>query len=193
MIELLRTLRSVRRFADTLIPDEALHDILTAARWAGSAKNVQPWHLIVVRDREMLQLLASCGPFASHLAGAQAAVVLVMRGPALPSLFDEGRLAQNIMLAAWAHGIGSCIGSLYPADNEAKAKEALAIPADRAVHTAISLGYPANEAALRVSQSPIAAPIPLGRQRLTELVSWERFGQVQDALRGAAQSRPELR
>ncbi|MBV8086052.1 MAG: nitroreductase family protein [Chloroflexi bacterium] len=176
-VELLRTLRSVRRFGATPIPDEALHDILTAARWTGSAKNVQPWHLIVVRDREMLQLLATCGPFAGHLAGAQAAVVLVMEGLALPGLFDEGRLAQNIMLAGWAHGIGSCIGSIYPADNEAKAKQALNIPQDRGVHTAISLGYPADDAALRVSQSPIAAPIPLGRQALTDLVSWERFGE----------------
>jgi nitroreductase len=176
-VELLRTLRSVRRFAQTPIPDEALKDVLIAARWTGSAKNVQAWHLIVVRDRETLQLLSTCGPFAGHIAGAQAAIVLVMAGPDPILLFDAGRLAQNIMLAAWAHGIGSCIGSIYPADGEAKAKQALDIPQDRAVHTAISLGYPADEAALLLSKSPIAAPVPIGRQPLRDLVSWERFGQ----------------
>jgi nitroreductase len=174
-IDVLRSLRSVRRFAEKPIPDDVLNDILTAARWTGSAKNTQPWRLVVVRDRQMLQTLAACGPFAGHLAGARAAIVLAMAGEGYASLLDAGRLAQNIMVAAWAHGVGSCIASLYPEDNEARARQALGVPDDRSVHTAISLGYPADDAALRLSQSPIAAPLPIGRQPLAELVSWERF------------------
>ena len=45
-------------------------------------------------------------PYAGHLAGAAAAIVLVMQNAS--QRFDQGRLAQSLMLAAWAHGVGSC-------------------------------------------------------------------------------------
>ena len=52
----LRSLRAVRRFSPQAIPDDVLLDVLDVARWTGSSKNTQPWHLIVVRDRETLAL-----------------------------------------------------------------------------------------------------------------------------------------
>jgi nitroreductase len=172
----LRSLRSVRRFSPEAIPDEVLLGILEVARWTGSSKNTQPWHVIVVRERETLVALSKCGPFAGHLAGAQAALVLVMddanRG------FDEGRLAQNVMLAAWAYGVGSCIGSLYPEANTARARALLDVPVERGLHTAISVGYPADAAALRLSANPAGlAAVPIGRADLSDLVSWDRLGQ----------------
>src|SRR5207248_9302518 len=87
---LLRALRAVRRFSDQPVSDEALREILETVRWTGSAKNVQPWHLIVVRDRETLRKLSECGDFAQHLAGAKLAIVLVMNGRG--NSFDAGRL-----------------------------------------------------------------------------------------------------
>jgi nitroreductase len=174
----LRSLRSVRRFSPQAIPDEVLLDVLEVARWTGSSKNTQPWHLIVVRERDTLAALAKCGPYAGHLAGAQAAIVLVMEDG--NKRFDEGRLAQNVMLAAWAHRVGSCIGSLYPEANTARAKELLGVPAKRWLHTAISLGYPADERALRLSADRAGlTEVPIGREDLSALVSWERFGQQQ--------------
>ena len=171
----LRSLRSVRRFSAQAIPDEVLLDVLEVARWTGSSKNTQPWHVIVVRERDTLTNLATCGPFAGHLAGAQAALVLVMEDS--NRRFDEGRLAQNVMLAAWAHGVGSCIGSLYPEANTARAMELLDVPAKRGLHTAISLGYPADDQALRLSANPAGlTSVPIGREDLSTLVSWERFG-----------------
>ncbi len=150
-------------------------DILETARWTGSAKNTQPWRLIVVRDRGTLKELSTCGQFAGHVAGATCAVVLVMddRRNAL----DAGRLAENIMLAAWAHGVASCIGSVWPGEDEERAKKLLGVPPERAVGVALSLGYPADTKALRVSQDNPANIIPLGRMELKELVSWDKFGQ----------------
>ena len=171
----LRTLRSVRRFSPQMIADEVLLDILEVARWTGSSKNTQPWHVIVVRERETLVALAKCGPFAGHLAGAQAALVLVVEDA--NRRFDEGRLAQNVMLAAWAHHVGSCIGSLYPEANTARAMALLGVPPKRGLHTAISLGYPADDQALRLSANPAGlTAVPIGREDLSTLVSWERFG-----------------
>jgi nitroreductase len=182
LITSLRTLRAVRRFSAKPIPDDVLNDIIEAGRWTGSAKNTQPWHLIVVRDRATLEMLARCGPFAGHLAGAQAAVALVMADE--QRQFDEGRLAQNLMLAAWAHGVGSCIGSLYPEANTQQAMAALGVPATRWLRTAISLGYPADKDALRLSADPgNLSALPLGRRESAELVSWERFGEADRELR----------
>jgi nitroreductase len=172
---LLRGLRAVRRFSGRAIPDAVLDDILDVARWTGSSKNSQPWHIVVVRERGRLEELAKCGPYAGHLAGAQAAVVLVMEDG--NRRLDEGRLAQNIMLAAWAHGIGSCIASIYPEANKVRARELLGVPPKRWLHTAISLGYPADERALRLSSDRTGlTEVPIGRRDVADLVSWEKLG-----------------
>jgi hypothetical protein len=81
------------------------------------------------------------------------------------------------MLAAWAHQVGSCIGSLYPEPNVVRAKELLGVPPSKWLHTAISLGYPADKRALRLSLDRRGlTEVPLGRRDLTTLVSWERYG-----------------
>jgi nitroreductase len=174
---LLRSLRAVRRYADRPVPEDVLFSILEAARWTGSAKNTQPWELVVVRERATLAELATCGPYASHLAGAAAAIVLVMHEAS--QRFDEGRLAQTLMLAAWAHGVGSCIGSLYPDDNTRRARSALGVPDERWLRTSIALGYPADERALRISKelanTGVPVGLPIGRRGLDELVGWERY------------------
>ncbi len=174
LISTLRSMRADRRFSSDPVPDDVLQDVLEAARWTGSSKNTQPWHVVVVRERHTLLELAKCGPFAGHIAGAKLALVLVMTDG--NQRFDEGRLAQNLMLAAWAHGIGSCIGSLYPEPNTRRARELLDVPASRWLHTAISLGYPADESALRLSANRgNLATVPLGRRALADFVSWDRF------------------
>ncbi|HVS06984.1 MAG TPA: nitroreductase family protein [Candidatus Dormibacteraeota bacterium] len=170
--KLIKSLRSVRQFSDREIPDDVLRDILDTGRWAGSAKNSQPWDLVVVTNRDTLTALSKCGRFAGHLAGAKLALALVMRGDDVWSGMDEGRLMQNLMLAAWAHGVGSCIGSIYP-EHQQRARELLGIPENRYLRTVLSIGYPASPEALRL---PPNAGIPRGRRPLDDLVSRERLG-----------------
>ena len=177
VIEIVRTLRAVRRFAAQPIPAAVLQDLLEVARWTGSAKNTQPWEVVVVTDRQRLVQLAGCGQYAEHLTGAPLAIALVMHHAT--QAFDAGRLAQNIMVAAWTHGVGSCIASLFPDENERQAKALLGVPTERSMQTAISLGYPADAAALRLRSAPpgTRATVPTGRKALDELVSWERYGR----------------
>jgi nitroreductase len=115
------TLRTVRRFADRPVDDEALRTILDAGRRAGSSKNLQRWGFVVVRDRARLEQLAAVGPWAGHLRGAAVAVALVTPDPRaadapLSVVFDVGRAAENMVLAAWALGIGSCPATVYEQD-----------------------------------------------------------------------------
>ncbi|TMF58532.1 MAG: hypothetical protein E6I16_11355, partial [Chloroflexi bacterium] len=142
--DFLRSLRAVREFKRQPIPDDVVQDILEVARWSGSASNRQFAQIVVVRKPESLQALAGVGGYAGHLRGAALAMILVMPGEwAEGETFDEGRLAERIMLAAAAHGLGASIGWFSP-DGRAKAKQILGVPDPKVVRTAISIGYPAR-------------------------------------------------
>lgn len=166
-IPFLRSLRAVRAFCDEPVPQKVVDDVLEVARLSGSAGNKQPWELVVVRDRDMLHKLAGVEGYAGHLRGAALGVVLVMAGEREEQeAYDEGRLCERIMLAAWAHGVGSGIG-WFVRDGRSEVKKLLGIPADRTVRTAISLGYP-DEEVRRGRGAPVRKP-------LSEIVHEERY------------------
>ncbi len=174
LVSFLRSLRAVRSFRPDPVPQPVVDDILDVARWSGSASNRQPWEVVVIRDAETLQALANLEGYAAHLAGATLGIVLVMAGERPEQeTYDEGRLAERIMLAAAAHGVGSSIGWIVGSGRDA-AKDLLSIPPERVVRTAISLGYP-DEAARRPRTSAGQA-----RKPLDEIVHYERYGSIQE-------------
>ena len=171
LIALLRSLRAVRQFRPDPVPQEVVDAVFKVARWSGSASNRQPWEFVVIRKRETLQALAALEGYAGHLAGAPLGIVLVMAGESgqfEQETFDEGRLSERIMLAAAAFGVGSSIG-WFRRSGEAAAREILDIPAERLVRTAISLGYPDEEA--RRSRPKHAQ----ARKPLSDIVHEERY------------------
>ncbi|MCO6450694.1 MAG: nitroreductase family protein [Caldilineales bacterium] len=160
--------RAIRQFNDQPISDEALVAILNAGRWSGSSKNNQPWHFVVLRQRDRLIALSQCGPFAGHLAGATVGIALVTGDwmERWPVAFDLGRAAQNMMLVAHEMGIGSVMANIYEIE---QANALLELPPELMCYSAISFGYPADPEAL--TQPPRA-----GRKRsLDEVVHWERW------------------
>jgi nitroreductase len=170
-IALLKSLRAVRQFRPDPIPQEVVQNLLEVARWSGSASNLQPWELIVIRNRQTLQALAKVEGYVGHLAGAPLGIVLVMagdRGQIEQETFDEGRLSERIMLAAAAYGVGSSVG-WFKGKGVAEAKRMLGIPEQRLVRTAISLGYP-DEEARRNRTKPAQA-----RKPLSQIVHEERY------------------
>jgi nitroreductase len=172
-IGFLRGLRAVRQLRQDPLPEAVLNDILEVARWSGSAGNRQPWEFVVVRDRAMLGRLATIdGANAQHLANAAVGLAIVIR-PEAPELdaYDEGRLAERILLAASAHGLGAAIGHFTgPGDTwaaSAEAKRLLGIPGGLLLRETISLGYPAEHLQ--------PTPNPPGRKPLEQLVHWDRY------------------
>ena len=168
--QIILSLRAVRHFTDQPVPDAVLEQILTAARWTGSAKNTQPWQFVVIRNRQTLQSLAGFGPFAGHLKGASLGILL-----ALPPghSFDAGRVAQNMMLAAWTAGVGSCIAYFHQED---RVRSLLGIPDAFQTQMAISFGYPLEDAPRMIDGQPIESVLAsLGRRPLEELVHWEQW------------------
>lgn len=166
----INTLRVVRRFANRPLEEQHIERILNAGRRAGSSKNQQRWAFVVARDRAHLRELSKVGEFASHLAGAAAAVALVTpeaTGHERDSImWDSGRAAQNMVLAAWELGIGSVPATVY---DHALAARLLGLPPDRRCDFLLSFGYPEDE-------SKLTAPNRAGgRVSLEELVHEERW------------------
>lgn len=178
VFDTIKAKRAVRTFTGEPLPDEVVERILDAGRRSGSAKNMQPWEFIAVRNREALEALSACGKGAWHLAGAGLGVALVTPDPfyRLSVPFDLGRTTQNMMLAAWAQGVGSCVARLH---DPAKAARALGVPEDGyRVDWAISFGYPADE-----NYTP--GIVVSGRRAFDEVVYWDRWGQTREGERHA--------
>jgi nitroreductase len=136
--ETIRTMLAVRRYQDKPVPEATLRRVVEAGRLTGSAKNLQPWHFIVVEDRKTLQKLGALARTGAHVAQAGAAVVvLVDKTPFAVS--DASRAIQSMLLAAWADGVGSNwvgFGGLE------EVKALLGIPAKLDVLAILPLGYP---------------------------------------------------
>lgn len=160
---LIATQRAVRQFANQPVPDADIRAILNAGRRAQSSRNGQPWQFIVVRARETLKQLSTCGQYAGHLAGAAFAVALVT--PEVQE-FDLGQAAAVMQLVAWERGVGSCLASMWEPD---KARTILGVPADQHLNYAISFGYPAPR-----SDQP-ATLRKGGRRPLDEIVRWDHW------------------
>jgi nitroreductase len=174
-IALLRNLRAVRDYDPAPVPQAALDDIYEVGRWTGSAENRQPWDLVVVRDRAMLERLGALEGYADHLAGAPLGIVLVMDN-AIPeyATHDEGRLCERIMLAAAAHGLGSCIGWWLGRARE-EARNLLGAPPDSLVRTVLAIGYPATGARPYLEELKAERPPGSARKPIASIVHQERY------------------
>jgi nitroreductase len=122
--------REVRDYAPTSLPDDVVRRILDAGRLTGSSRNSQQWEFVVVSDKEAL---AEAVYMPGNVLGAT--LVVAIAGSARP--FDFGRAAQNMMLAAWNDGVGSCPNGVRDAD----AAERIA---GAPVGIVLTFGYPAR-------------------------------------------------
>jgi nitroreductase len=122
--------REVRDYADTPIPDDVRHRILDAGRLSGSSRNRQQWEFVVVTDKEAL---ARCVFAPENVLGA--ALVVAVAGAARG--FDVGRAAENMLLAAWNDGVGSCPNGISDAEG---AERIVGAP----VAIVLTFGYPAK-------------------------------------------------
>ncbi|MFP5451607.1 MAG: nitroreductase family protein [Thermoleophilia bacterium] len=135
---LITSLRVARSYRPAPLGDEAETRILDAGRLTGSARNRQPWRFYVVEG-------SARGPVAAavfsphHVAGAAFVVAIAIEPGGRLGDVDAGRAAQNMMLAAWNEGVGSCPNGV--ADHDALAA-ALGLEAQQRVPLVISFGVP---------------------------------------------------
>ena len=140
----IRARRNVRTYRPDPVPDADLNRIAEAGWRAPSASNRQHWNFIIVTDREQLQALSTVWQGARHIAGAAAAIALILPEPAdermkVTDRYDLGQATYAMMLAAADLGIGTGHSSV---GDQAKAREILGVPDDHDVTYLIGVGYP---------------------------------------------------
>ena len=166
----LRRTRQVRAFEPTPVDDRTLDALADVARWTGSSSNTQPWRFIVITEPATLRGLHEAGlPQTRGLAAAPAAIAIVLPsepGRAVHDAYDDGRVAERLLIAARMLDLGAGI-SWIREDVRPAAAELLGLPGDRMVRTVVQLGHPT--AAARESKSaPGEARLPRAETVLRE-------------------------
>lgn len=103
----LKTRRSVRSFENRPVARDIIEDIIDCGRLAASAINIQPWEFVVVTDSRLKRQIAETTDHGRFLAEAPVCVVVLSRDTKY-HLEDGSAATQNILVAARAHGLGSC-------------------------------------------------------------------------------------
>ena len=175
MTRAMRRLRAVRTYTKEPVADELLDEILSVARWTGSAENRQPWRFVVIRDRAMRDRLAALVPNAPQIRRAPVVIALVMPGDrAVLDAFDEGRVTERILLAAAALSLGAAVGWV-PQESRADAAALLGVPDGRLLRSVVAVGHATPE-----SSRP-RRPGGVARLPLEELVHRDRWREPGDA------------
>lgn len=160
-IETLRTRRSIRAYTAEPVERGIIEEIIDCARLAPTAMNDQPWDFVVLTAREDLQRIPPMLGHAEFIAHA-AFAVLVLAREANCAVEDCAAATENLLIAAAAHGIGSCwVAGTNQAYSPAVA-EAFGAPEDRQLIAIVSFGYPAENPQVE-------------KRALASVLHWDRF------------------
>ncbi len=168
--ECIRLRRTVRSYKSELVPDGVIRRILSAARWAPSSRNQQPWHFVVVTDSDTLTTLGSVATSGKFITEAPLVIAVVMDGADRPEL-DAGRALQQMELVAWDEGLGTCFVNLRIEEENRAVKGMLGIPVDMELVALLPMGYRLED--VRKAGTP--------RKPLSEIAHRGRFGVAYEA------------
>jgi nitroreductase len=163
VFEAVRTVLAIREYQDRDVPADVVQRIVEAGRLSASAGNRQPWHFVVVRDRDSLRELGRLVRSGPYIAQAPFAVVVAYERGSRRGDVDASRAIQSMILTAWADGVGSNwtgFGGLE------EVRRHVGLPDAYDVLAVVPFGYPRR-------------PVGKGRKKrkpLSEVASAERFG-----------------
>jgi nitroreductase len=163
VFEAVRTVLAVREYQDKTVPADVLRRVLESGHLSASAGNRQPWHFVLVQDREALRELGRLMRTGPYIATAGAAVVVAYDKATHLAVSDASRAIQSMILTAWADGVGSNWTGFGGLEG---VRQKVGLPDQYDVIAVLPLGYPRR---------------PLGkgkknRKPFDEVVSSERFG-----------------
>jgi nitroreductase len=148
VLETIRNRYSCRAYQDKPIEREKLDSIFEAARLAPSAKNLQDWRFVVVKDKETKRKLAEAANNQRFLENAGAIIIAcsnskeVMRCGQAVGPIDVAIALEHISLQATELGLATCwIGSFYPE----KVRPIVGVPDDVTIVELMAVGYPADK------------------------------------------------
>lgn len=176
-LSILKGRRSIRKYEEREIPEQALRQILESVQWSPSWANTQCWEVVVTKNRaakeKLAETLGKTNP--AQKAVANAPVVLALCGKLKSSgyykgeaatklgdwfMFDLGIATQSICLTAWDLGLGTVVVGMLDHD---KVRGVLGVGGGYEVVALIPVGYPAKE-----------PPAPK-RREISEFTHYEKF------------------
>ena len=164
VFDVARTVLAVREYRDDPLPDDLVRRIVEAGRLTGSSQNGQPWHFVVVTDRDTLRRVAGAVPHGRYAAQAPMAIVVAVERRSRFGLSDASRAIQSMVLAAWAEGVGSNWTGFTGME---EVRSILGIPDEDDVVAVVPFGYPSRKLGKGWKR----------RKPLAEVASRDRFGQ----------------
>lgn len=133
------TVLAVREFSEDSVSDTIIDKIIESARLTGSSMNRQPWHFILVRNRDTLTKIGELVTSGPYNAQSAFAIVVAVEKSSPFGISDASRAIQSMMLTAWSEGVGSnwtgWVGMVKIAD-------LLHVPANLDVIAVVPFGYP---------------------------------------------------
>lgn len=162
VFDAVRTVLAVRQFQEKPVPEAIVQQIVEAGHLTASSMNGQPWHFIIVQDKEMLRRLGALAKTGPYIAQAPLAIVVGME-QSIYGVSDASRAIQSMVLTAWAQGVGS---NWVGFDNLKQVNPVLGIPAEIDILAILPFGYPTQ--AIGKGQK--------GRKPLGEIAHRERWG-----------------
>jgi len=139
VFDAVRTVLAVRQFRDQPIPESIVHQIVEAGHLTASSINGQPWHFIVVQDKETLHQLGSLAKSGPYIAQAPLAIVVGFDHSSVFGVSDVSRAIQAMILTAWAQGVGS---NWVGFNNLKDVNPLLGIPENIDILSIVPFGYP---------------------------------------------------
>ncbi|MGA2076201.1 MAG: nitroreductase family protein [Terriglobia bacterium] len=160
-IEVLKTRRSVRAYRSEPVPKKTLEDIIDCGRLAATAINIQPWVFVVATEPAMLRKIADITDYGKFIAQAGACVVVLCKDTKY-YLEDGSAATENILLAARAHGLGSCWVAGDKKPYAVDICRLVGAPSGCRLVSLIPVGYPAE-----TPEQP--------KRPLSEVLHWEKY------------------
>ncbi len=154
--------RSIRRYKNQPIPMDIIKQIIDAARLAPTANNRQPWEFVAVTERDMREKIAGLATYGKFIAQAAACIAVYCKDTKY-YLEDGSAATQNILLSAWAQGVGSCWVAGDKKPYAQPISQLLGVPEGYKLVSLIALGYPAEN------------PTPHHKRELNEVLHLEKF------------------
>ncbi|HWC30841.1 MAG TPA: nitroreductase family protein [Dehalococcoidia bacterium] len=159
-----RTVLAVRQFQDKPVPADVVQRVVDAAHLTASSRNGQPWHFVVIQNRETLKRLAPLARTGPYIADAQFAVAVAYDKESPYGVSDTSRAIQSMVLTAWGDGVGSnwvgFDGTLKDVNAE------LGLPENLQLVGVVPFGYPVKKLGKGKKN----------RKPISEVVHRERYG-----------------
>jgi nitroreductase len=160
-IKALKTRRSVRAYIEKSIPKEIIKDIIDCARLAPTARAVEPWEFVVLTQPAMLRWVSRTADTGQFIVNAAACIAVLCKETKY-YLEDGCAATENILLAARAHGLGSCWVAGDKKPYAPAVCKHLGAPEGYRLISLVALGYPAE------SPNPSKRPV-------SKVLHWEKF------------------